>query len=98
MGRQARGRAWPNAAEAVLDYRCLEASKDAAIAGSRVPLDVVVEDVHQRGGGVAVKLDGDLIGVHPRQRIRRNALPLETRQVCTCQTRCPNLAIKRGGA
>ena len=28
-------------------------------------------DVHQYGGGVAVKPDGDLIGVHPRQRIPR---------------------------
>ena len=71
VGRQARGRAWPNPAEAVLDYGCLEASKDAAITGSRVRLDVVVEDVHQYGGGVAVKPDGDLIGVHPRQRIPR---------------------------
>lgn len=46
VGRQACGRAWPNAAEPVLDYGRLEASKDAAIAGSRVLLDVVVEDVH----------------------------------------------------
>jgi hypothetical protein len=48
------GRAWPNPAEAVLDYGCLEASKDAALAGSRVSLDVVDEDVHQYGGGVSV--------------------------------------------
>jgi hypothetical protein len=54
VGRQARGRAWPNPAEAVLDYGCLEASKDAALAGSRVSLDVVDEDVHQYGGGVSV--------------------------------------------
>jgi len=66
-GRPAGG----NPAEAVLDYGCLEASKDAAIAGSRVPLDVLVEDVHQYGGGVAVKPDGDLIGVYPRQHIPR---------------------------
>ena len=97
-GRQARGRAWPNPAEAVLDDGCLEASKDAAIAGSRVPLDVVVEDVHQYGGGVAVKPDGDLIGVHPRQRIPRNALPPQTRQARMRRTRRPNLAVRRGGA
>jgi hypothetical protein len=98
VGRQARGRAWPNPAEAVLDYGCLEASKDAGIAGSRVPLDVVVEDVHQYGGGVAVKPDGDLIGVHPRQRIPGNALPPQTRQARVRRTRRPNLAVKRGGA
>ena len=68
--------AWPNAVEAIPDYRCLEAAKDAGIAGSRVLLDVVVEDVHQCGGGAAVQLDGDLIGVHPWQGIPRNALPL----------------------
>src|SRR5436190_2148888 len=73
VGRQARGGTWPNAAE----------------AGSRVPLDVVVEDVHQCSGGVAVKLDGDLIGVHPRQRIPRNALPLQTRQVGMRRTPLP---------
>jgi len=96
VGRQARGRAWPNAAEAVLDYGCLEASKDAAIAGSRVPLDVVVEHVHHCSGGVAVKLDGDLIGIHPRQRIARNCPTATTRQVGMRRSRCPNLAVKRG--
>lgn len=69
VGWQARGWVWPNAAEAVSDDGCLEASKDAAIAGSRVLLDVAVEDVHQRSGGVAGKLDGDSVGVHPRQTI-----------------------------
>jgi hypothetical protein len=45
--------------------------KDAAVAGSQVPLDVGIEDAHEYGGGVAVKPDGDLIGVHPRQRVPR---------------------------
>ena len=89
VGRQARGRAWPNAAEPVLDYGCLEASKDAAIAASRVPLDVVVEDVHQYGGGVAMKLDRDLIGVHPREPILRYDVALQVRQVRMRQVLLP---------
>lgn len=94
VGREARGRAWPDPVEAVLDYGCLEASKDAAVAGSRVQLDVVVEDVHECGGGVAVKPDSDLIGVHPRQRIPRQC-PTATNTPCPY---APNPPSERRGS